>query len=290
MRFRDALLGSGTPILYECLPPKLEDGAAGYDRAFRDVESISRYPVTAINIPELGKEAQLAAKPRVSPELFGTTVLSQNRYDVILCRTVFDRDLGQHRSWIEDRVASGLTNYVFVGPPKAGKYRGLSVQEATAAASEWRGDSDYTLGSILIPWRDGEAERAQKKYSSGTDFFTTQFLFDSEDTVSVLRSMKGKPRIFLGFAPAAGEKDLRLLQKKFRGKISDSAMQQLSRQGTGHAAIGNALGIYDRIREVVEAEHLEVSLGIQVEPIWERNESLGIEMLHAFSETVSGRR
>ena len=90
------------------------------------------------------------------------------------------------------------------------EYPGPSVLEAAAIVSET--GLDLFLGGITIPSRSREAARIRRKYEHGVRFFTTQVLFDPNDTVDLLQGLNGLDvRIFLSFAPVTNLRDVEFL-------------------------------------------------------------------------------
>jgi len=203
-------------IFYELIPPKA-GATAELETQLELVRDLSE-TVDAINIPEIIEESRQGERRRRLPERIEPRVFAQAIQEAVGMETVVNRvtvreTAETQRDWFrETHERYGVRNVILVGGESAAtKYSGPSVLEAGELALAT--GIDFFLGGISIPSRSREAARIRSKYEHGLRFFTTQVLFDPNDTVDLLQALNGLDvRIFLSFAPITNPRDVEFLR------------------------------------------------------------------------------
>ncbi len=203
-------------ILYELIPPKA--GASAELEAQLELVRDLAGTVDAINIPEIIEESRQGKRrarlpERIEPRVFARAIQEAAGVETIVNRVTVRETANVQRDWLKETYEKyGVRNVVLVGGESgAAQYPGPSVLEAAAMASE--AGLAFLLGGITIPSRSREAARIRRKYEQGLRFFTTQVLFDPNDTVDLLQALNGLDvRIFLSFAPVTNLRDVEFLQ------------------------------------------------------------------------------
>lgn len=203
-------------ILYELIPPKV-DAPAELEALLELVRDLDG-TVDAINIPEIVEESRQGESrgrlpERIEPRVFAQAIQEACGMDAVVNRVTVRETAETQRAWLRETWEKyGVRNVILVGGESAAvKYPGPSVPQAAELAAAT--GLDFFLGGIAIPSRSREAARIRRKYDHGLRFFTTQVLFDANDTVDLLHALNGLDvRIFLSFAPVTNLRDIAFLE------------------------------------------------------------------------------
>jgi len=203
-------------IFYELIPPKA--GATAEMETLLELVRGLAGMVDAINIPEINEESrqgnrQARLPERVEPRVFARAIQQATGMETVVNRVTVIETAQKQRDWLRETCEEyGVRNLVLVGgESSAREYPGPSVVETAALAADL--GLGLFLGGITIPSRSREAARIRRKYEQGLRFFTTQVLFDPNDTVDLLQSLNGLDvRLFLSFAPISNLRDIEFLE------------------------------------------------------------------------------
>lgn len=203
-------------IFYELIPPKAS-APAEMETLLELVRGLAG-KVDAINIPEIYEESRQGSPrarlpERVEPRVFAQAIHAATGMETVVNRVTVMETAEQQRRWLrETQEEYGVRNLVLVGGESSAKeYPGPSVSKMAEMASDL--GLGFFLGGITIPSRSREAARIRRKYEHGLRFFTTQVLFDPNDTVDLLQALNGLDvRLFLSFAPISNLRDVEFLE------------------------------------------------------------------------------
>ena len=201
-------------VFYELIPPKA--GASAEMETLLELVRGLRGKVDAINIPEIYEESRQGSRgarlpERVEPRVFAQAIHKAAGMETVVNRVTVLGTAEQQQRWLrETHEEYGVRNLILVGGESSAKeYPGPSVLKMAEVAA----DLGFFLGGITIPSRSREAARIRRKYAHGLRFFTTQVLFDPNDTVDLLQSLNGLDvRLLLSFAPLSNPRDVEFLQ------------------------------------------------------------------------------
>ncbi|MBI3273182.1 MAG: methylenetetrahydrofolate reductase [Planctomycetes bacterium] len=207
-------------VLFEEVPPLAGDEsehAAHLDRIER-ILAASR--IDGIALPEIREEVRddktiIAGKARVDVLAYAGELRRRFGVRVLPYRVVCgeDRDRQANVDWFARCRAAGIDEAVLVGAQSNTATYPCGILEMNAAATEL----GLRVGNILIPSREDEARRVRSKVEAGARFFTTQVLFEAEETLAVLRSLAAEPppvapTIYLCFSPLSRLPHLRFAE------------------------------------------------------------------------------
>ncbi len=203
-------------IFFELIPPKA-GASAELETQLELVRDLSE-TVDAINIPEIIEESRQGERrtrlpERIEPRVFARAIQEAVGMETVVNRVTVRETAETQRDWFQETYERyGVRNVILVGGESAAtEYSGPSVLEAGELASAT--GIDFFLGGIAIPSRSREAARIRSKYEHGLRFFTTQVLFDPNDTVDLLQALNGLDvRIFLSFSPITNLRDVEFLE------------------------------------------------------------------------------
>ena len=203
-------------IFFELIPPKA-GASAELETQLELVRDLSE-TVDAINIPEIIEESRQGERrtrlpERIEPRVFARAIQEAVGMETVVNRVTVRETAETQRDWFQETYERyGVRNVILVGGESAAtEYFGPSVLEAGELASAT--GIDFFLGGIAIPSRSREAARIRSKYEHGLRFFTTQVLFDPNDTVDLLQALNGLDvRIFLSFSPITNLRDVEFLE------------------------------------------------------------------------------
>ena len=185
MRIKDKIKRPRRPVVvYEILPPREKDGTLNSYAA--NISSLlSQTHIDAINIPEVRDEVARGARPiknqlRAEPREFGKLLQDIVGSESIVNRVVVHQNLEKEMRWFEETYHNyEIENLITVGgESREIKYPGPSVNEALETIKQ-NEKLDILCGGISIPSREKESLRLIEKSSYGSEFFTTQVLYDS---------------------------------------------------------------------------------------------------------------
>src|SRR3990170_962767 len=193
-------------------------------------------------------------------------------------------------AWIRESAdAFGLRNFMFVGGSSRHiAYPGPAVAEANGRLRALTRDlPGVALGNITIPERPGEVNRLLAKTRAGSQFFTTQVLFEPGPVLSLLRAYGTAcgtqglepATVLLSFAPVTDYQDVEFLAW-LGASISPRTEERLLAAGTepGAASLEVAREIWTTIRADLAASGDHVPVGANVEEISTHNFDLAVRM------------
>ena len=218
MRIRDKIKKPRRPVVaYEILPPREKDGTLNsYAETISSL--LSQTHIDAINVPEVHDETGRGDRPvanqkRGEPREFGRLLQDIVGIEAIINRVVVHDDFDTQMRWLEETNKDfEIENMIIVGGESSNvTYPGPTVNEALNAISTAYNNNggDIFCGGIAIPSRKEESKNLIKKSKHGSEFFTTQVLYDSENAIKMINNyqrrcnkLKTFPRrILLSFAP-----------------------------------------------------------------------------------------
>lgn len=316
MSFRQ-LISSGKPaILFEIVPPKLNDSP---DQIASLVNLASHLCLTgqvqAVNIPEIREEGSSSHQPgrllpKMAPRVLAKAIINEtkNPNQVIINRCVpFLPPAGQKRWLIRTYQNYAVRNLVIVGGLKdPSAYSGWSVLEAAQFINrdlkKEMPEVDYCCGGICIPQRRtadpvwDEPQRLITKAKAGIEFFTTQVIFDQDPVCQLLRDYdqlcqqeNERPRmIFLSLAPVSCSQDLVFFQK-LGIKFPTGIIQKFNQASPEMGKLSCKLipEIFSDIMTFMTGHDLKIPIGINLEYITRRNLDLTQKLIPLLKPIVN---
>tara|TARA_B110000914_G_scaffold109798_1_gene96165 strand:- start:34 stop:699 length:666 start_codon:yes stop_codon:yes gene_type:complete len=196
MRLKDKIKRPRRPVVaYEILPPREKDGTLN-SYASNISSLLSQTHIDAINIPEVRDEVARGERPiknqiRAEPREFGKLLQDIVGIEAIVNRVVVHQNIEQEMKWIEETNSKyEIENIITVGgESREIRYPGPTVNQALHAISQ--NDSlNLLCGGISIPSRDRESKRLIEKSENGSEFFTTQVLYDASNIIKMILIIK----------------------------------------------------------------------------------------------------
>ena len=226
MRIKDKIKRPRRPVVaYEILPPREKDGTLNSYAA--NISSLlSQTHIDAINIPEVRDEVARGERPvknqlRAEPREFGRLLQDIVGVEAIVNRVVVHQKLNDELKWLEETNKKyEIENLITVGgESRSIDYPGPSVNEALAAIKK-NENIDLLCGGISIPSREKESLKLIEKSENGSEFFTTQVLYDSSKIIKMISHYQKRcdekktfpRRLLLSFAPVSSEKNIKFLK------------------------------------------------------------------------------
>jgi len=297
MRIRDKVKKPKRPVVaYEILPPREKDGTLN---SYAEIISslLSQTHIDAINIPEVHDENSRGDRPvssqkRGEPREFGRMMQDIVGIEAIVNRVVVHEPLDIQLKWMEQTNKEfEIENMIIVGGESSSiKYPGPSVNEMLSAiSSDFNSNGgDIFCGGIAIPSRVKESMNLIKKTNHGSEFFTTQVLYDSAKVIKMIdfyqkqcdESKTFPRRILLSFAPVSSQKNIDFL--KWLGvEIPDETERYLQgRPGSmTERSLDVAIEVLNDTLNFISANDLKVPIGLNVEHIMSYNFQSSVEML-----------
>jgi len=298
-------------VIYTVIPPPVGTPTPAVRSCVESLhELVDEVPIDAINIPEVRDETTRPGPriskfvPKIEPRLFGRLIQEgfTRRLEVIVDRGIVYTHWANQRRWLcRTQRDYHIRNLVLVGGESSKiNYPGPPVVEAARRISqELRGEGlDYFLGGITIPTRRNEPDRLIEKSQNGIEFFTSQVIYEAENTQKLLRSYYKRcrevgvepQRIFLSFAPVSSRRDLDFL--KWLGVEVPAAVEREILNGWIGAAwrsIHVAERIWQAILEYVADEGIEVPLGLNIEHVMKHNFEISRDMVACLAEIYEQR-
>ena len=302
MRFRDKVRKAKRPVVaYEILPPREKDGTLN-SYAEKISSLLSQTHIDAINIPEVHDEEERGIRPvknleRAEAREFGKLLQDSVGIEVIVNRVTVHRDFDYQKNWIKETFYDyDIENLILVGGEKSGtNYVGPSVNQTSEYITRDlnTGKFDIFCGGITIPSRKIESERLLRKGSNGTEFFTSQVLYDSAKTKKMLKHYHElckknnvlPRRILLSFAPVSSQENINFL--KWLGvEIPSETERRLkqNKQNMSDESLEIASEILKDILDNNEKLGIKVPIGLNVEHIMSYNFQTSINMLQELSK------
>lgn len=294
MRIKDKIKRPRRPVVvYEILPPREKDGTLN-SYAENISSLLSQTHIDAINIPEVRDEVARGARPiknqlRAEPREFGKLLQDIVGIESIVNRVVVHQNLEKEIKWFEDTYHNyEIENLITVGgESREIKYPGPSVNEALEAIRQ-NGNLDILCGGISIPSRHKESLRLIEKSSYGSEFFTTQVLYDSSKIIKMISHYQKRcnelntfpRRLLLSFAPVSSGKNIDFL--KWLGVDIPNETEKKLRDDTqkmSERSMQITVDILNDTLKYLNENKIIVPIGLNVEHIMSYNFQASIDML-----------
>jgi 5,10-methylenetetrahydrofolate reductase len=289
------------PIVLEVVPPHRRASETTVRKFARRVHAAARSipHLDAINLPEILDENH-AGHPyyrHLGPRQAARLLRDDLDVEPIVNKVVVHlKGAAEYEAWVQESLeAYGLRNFVNVGGANSRvPYPGPSVPEANgmlrAAAADRR---DVALGNIAIPERAGEVERLMEKTRVGSQFFTTQVLFEPGPAADLLRRYGEAcaraglepATVLLSVAPVTDYWDVEFLVW-LGATVSPATEERLLavREEPGLASFEVARSVFATLLRAVAASRHPVPLGVNVEEISTHNFELAVRMAKEIPE------
>ena len=289
MRIKDKIKRPRRPVVvYEILPPRQKDGTLN-SYAENISSLLSQTHIDAINIPEVRDEVARGERPvknqiRAEPREFGRLLQDIVGIEAIVNRVVVHQELEKEMEWFEETYTNyEIENLIAVGgESRRIKYPGPSVNKALRYIKN-NSKLDILCGGISIPSREKESLNLIEKSTNGSEFFTTQVLYDSSKIIKMISHYQKRCdelRTLLSFAPVSSKKNIDFL--KWLGVEIP--------EGTESFLIENEKNMVERSMEIsvrvlkktlsfLNENKIIVPIGLNVEHIMSYNFQSSIEML-----------
>ncbi len=297
MRIRDKVKKPQRPVVaYEILPPREKDGTLNsYAETISSL--LSQTHIDAINIPEVHDEIGRGDRPiinqkRGEPREFGMLLQDIVGIEAIINRVVVHEPYDEQIRWIEEtNTTYEIENMIIVGGESSKvDYPGPSVNEMlqTIARRYNSNGGDIFCGGIAIPSRKDESKNLIRKSEHGSEFFTTQVLYNAENIIKMINNYQSRcneldtfpRRILLSFAPVSSQKNIEFL--KWLGvEIPDDTERYLKgRPGSmTERSLDVAVEVLNEVLDFITVNNLKVPVGLNVEHIMSYNFQSSVEML-----------
>ena len=297
MRIRDKIKKPQRPVVaYEILPPREKDGTLNsYAETISSL--LSQTHIDAINIPEVLDEAGRGDRPvanykRGEPREFGRLLQDIVGIEAIINRVVVHDNYDTQMRWLEEtNLVYEIENMIIVGGESSNvKYPGPTVNQTLEAISNTynKGGKDIFCGGIAIPSRKEESKNLIKKSKNGSEFFTTQVLYDSKNIIKMMNNYQTRcnelntfpRRILLSFAPVSSQKNIDFL--KWLGVEIPGGTEKYLQGRPGsmkERSLDVAIEVLNEILANIEKNNLKVPVGLNVEHIMSYNFQSSVEML-----------
>ena len=298
MRIKDKIKRPRRPVVaYEILPPREKDGTLNSYAA--NISSLlSQTHIDAINIPEVRDEVARGERPiknqvRAEPREFGRLLQDIVGIEAIVNRVVVHQELEKEMKWLEETNSKyEIENLITVGgESRSIEYTGPSVNQALSAIHK-NHNLNLLCGGISIPSRDKESLRLIEKSENGSEFFTTQVLYDSSKIIKMISHYQKRcdekntfpRRLLLSFAPVSSEKNIKFL--KWLGvEIPNETESELTKDlnKMSEKSMEIAVQVLEKTLSHLNENNIIVPIGLNVEHIMSYNFQASIEMLQELS-------
>ena len=294
MRIKDKIKRPRRPVVvYEILPPRQKDGTLN-SYAENISSLLSQTHIDAINIPEVRDEVARGERPvknqiRAEPREFGKLLQDIVGIEAIVNRVVVHQELEKEMEWFEETYTNfEIENLITVGgESRKIKYPGPSVNKALKAIKD---DSklDILCGGISIPSREKESLNLIEKSTNGSEFFTTQVLYDSSKIIKMISHYQKRcdeqntfpRRLLLSFAPVSSKKNIDFL--KWLGVEIPSGTESFlteNEKNMVERSMEISVGVLEETLSFLNKNKIVVPIGLNVEHIMSYNFQSSIEML-----------
>ena len=294
MRIKDKIKRPRRPVVvYEILPPREKDGTLNSYAA--NISSLlSQTHIDAINIPEVRDEIGRGERPvknqlRAEPREFGKLLQDIVGIESIVNRVVVHQALEKEMAWFEETYNKyEIENLITVGgESRSITYPGPSVKKALEAIKQ-NEKLNVLCGGISIPSREKESLRLIEKSNNGSEFFTTQVLYDSSKIIKMISHYQKRcdeqntfpRRLLLSFAPVSSKKNIDFL--KWLGvDIPADTEEYLNEndQRMTERSMKIAINVLNETLTFLNENKIVVPIGLNVEHIMSYNFQSSIEML-----------
>jgi 5,10-methylenetetrahydrofolate reductase len=298
MRIKDKIKRPRRPVVaYEILPPREKDGTLNsYAESISSL--LSQTHIDAINIPEVRDEVARGERPiknqvRAEPREFGRLLQNIVGIEAIVNRVVVHQNIEQEMKWLEEtNLKYEIENLITVGGESRDiRYPGPTVNQALNAISQ-NDKLNLLCGGISIPSRDRESLRLIEKSENGSEFFTTQVLYDASKVIKMITHYQKRcdendtfpRRVLLSFAPVSSEKNIKFLKwlgVEIPKKTEQSLLIDNARMSENSMEI--TINVLNEILNHLEKNKIKVPIGLNVEHIMSYNFQASIEMLQELS-------
>ena len=302
MRIRDKIKKPRRPVVvYEILPPREEDGTLN---SYAEIISslLSQTHIDAINIPEVHDEIGRGERPvsnqkRGEPREFGMLLQDIVGIEAIVNRVAVHTPYNDQLRWIEETYRKyEIENLIIVGGESSRKkYPGPTVNETLSAITNILNQKHCNIlcGGISIPSRINESKNLINKSSNGSEFFTTQVIYESDNIIKMITNyqkrcddLKTFPRrLLLSFAPVSSQRNIDFL--RWLGvEIPDDTERYLNgRPGSmKERSLDVAIEVFNEILNHINKNNLRVPVGLNVEHIMSYNFQSSVEMLQELAK------
>ena len=298
MRIKDKIKRPRRPVVaYEILPPREKDGTLN-SYAENISSLLSQTHIDAINIPEVRDEVARGERPiknqvRAEPREFGRLLQDIVGIEAIVNRVVVHQNIDEEMKWLEEtNLKYEIENLITVGGESRDiRYPGPTVNQALNAISQ-NDRLNLLCGGISIPSRDRESLRLIEKSENGSEFFTTQVLYDASKVIKMITHYQKRcddkntfpRRVLLSFAPVSSEKNIKFL--KWLGvEIPKKTEESLLKDNAGMSekSMEITINVLNEILNHLEKNKIKVPIGLNVEHIMSYNFQASIEMLQELS-------
>ena len=294
MRIKDKIKRPRRPVVvYEILPPREKDGTLNSYAA--NISSLlSQTHIDAINIPEVRDEIARGERPiknqlRAEPREFGKLLQDIVGIESIVNRVVVHQALEKEMIWFEETYNKyEIENLITVGgESRSITYPGPSVKKALEAIKQ-NEKLNVLCGGISIPSREKESLRLIEKSNNGSEFFTTQVLYDSSKIIKMISHYQKRcdeqntfpRRLLLSFAPVSSKKNIDFL--KWLGvDIPADTEEYLNEndQRMTERSMEISINVLNETLRFLNENKIVVPIGLNVEHIMSYNFQSSIEML-----------
>ena len=294
MRIKDKIKRPRRPVVvYEILPPRQKDGTLNSYAA--NISSLlSQTHIDAINIPEVRDEVARGDRPvknqiRAEPREFGKLLQDIVGIEAIVNRVVVHQELEKEMEWFEETYNNyEIENLIAVGgESRKIKYPGPSVNKALKGIKD-NSKLDILCGGISIPNREKESLNLIEKSTNGSEFFTTQVLYDSSKIIKMISHYQKRcdeqrtfpRRLLLSFAPVSSKKNIDFL--KWLGveiPIETESFLIENEKNMVERSMEISVGVLKETLSFLNENKIVVPIGLNVEHIMSYNFQSSIEML-----------
>ncbi len=300
--FDEAL--SDRPLFFEPVPPPARTNPARAQEQFAALRDLlAALPrIDAVNVPELAEENH-DGRPRYrteDPRLFARRIREATGREVLVNKIVAHlAGAAAMEEWARATVDAGVRRAVLVGgSSRYIPYPGPSVTEANRIAGPIFGAAGGSVGNIAIPQRENEAHRMLLKTRSGARFFTTQIVFDPQQTIAMLaeygrlcRQASLPPAsVLVSLAPIADEGDAEFV-RWLGADIPDAVERELlngDESSIGRRSAAHALSVWTAIRDAPSLRPLGRRVGLNVEQITTRHLATARAMIELLLPEIEG--
>ena len=294
MRIRDKIKRPRRPVVvYEILPPRQKDGTLN-SYAENISSLLSQTHIDAINIPEVRDEVARGERPvknqiRAEPREFGKLLQDIVGIEAIVNRVVVHQELEKEMEWFEETYTNfEIENLITVGgESRKIKYPGPSVNKALKAIKD-NSKLNILCGGISIPSREKESLNLIEKSTNGSEFFTTQVLYDSSKIIKMISHYQKRcdeqntfpRRLLLSFAPVSSKKNIDFL--KWLGVEIPSETESFLNENEKNMverSMEISVSVLEETLSFLNKNKIVVPIGLNVEHIMSYNFQSSIEML-----------
>ena len=294
MRIKDKIKRPRRPVVvYEILSPREKDGTLN-SYAENISSLLAQTHIDAINIPEVRDESGRGERPvknqlRAEPREFGKLLQDIVGIESIVNRVVVHQTLEKEMVWFEETYNKyEIENLITVGGESRNiTYPGPSVNEALEAIKQ-NLTLDVLCGGISIPSREKESRKLIEKSKNGSEFFTTQVLYDSSKIIEMISHYQKRcdeqntfpRRLLLSFAPVSSKKNIKFL--KWLGvDIPTDTEKYLNEndQIMTERSMEIAINVLNETLTFLNENKIVVPIGLNVEHIMSYNFQASIEMI-----------